>query len=238
MWQEIQLVFSRSAERIELAAESLLPGLVAMLVILAVSVLLAGAVRWVLRRALVRAGFDRRAQAWGLTGDSGEWRPAHGPSELAARGAYWILILAGVALGLDVFGASTTSALGLSLLALLPRLAVGAAVFLGGIAASRFLERSALIGAVNMQIPSARLIALGVKWLVLVLATAIALQHVGLGGALIPIAFSIVLGGIVLALALAVGLGAREAVTRTLEKRMRREDEAKAPEADDKIRHL
>ncbi len=239
MWEQVQLVFSQSVDRIEVAAATFLPGIVAGIAILAVGILFAGAVRWILARALARMGFDRRAQAWGLGQGALEGRPLSAPSEIAARAAFWIVVLFAVALGLDVFGASTTSALGLALLAFLPRLVVGAIIFLVGIAASRFLERSALIGAVNMQIRSARLVSLGVKWLVLVLGAAIALEHVGIGRPLVTIAFSLLFGGIVLALALALGLGSREAVSRALARRMRREDGARAAAGgDEPIRHV
>jgi len=71
---------------------------------------------------------------------------------------------------------------------------------------------------VNQGIKQARLLALAVKWVVLVLGAAMSLEHVGIGGSLPTIAFSIVIGGIVLSAALAVGLGARDAVGRTLER--------------------
>ncbi len=236
MWDQVQVVFSQSFERIQATVATVLPGIVAMLLILVVSYLVALAVRFVLHRILARVGFDRRAQAWGLTVGT-EWKPAHAPSELFARGVFWLLMLVGVAFALDVFGASTTSALGLSLLAFLPRLVVAGVIFFVGVGASRFLERSVLISAVNMQLHSARLVALGVKWLVLVFATALALDHLGIGGALVTIAFALLLGGIVLAMALAVGLGSREAVSRTLDERLRREVR---PRRDDRpeIRHL
>jgi membrane-bound metal-dependent hydrolase YbcI (DUF457 family) len=163
MWEQIQLVFDQSFERIRATLVTMVPGILAMLLILALAFLVAAGVRILLRRSLARMGFDRRAQRWGLTPGT-ERDSQHAPSLLVARGAYWLVVLLGVALALDVFGASTTSALGLSLLAFLPRLVVGAIIFLVGVGASRFLERSVLISAVNMQIQAARLLALGVKW--------------------------------------------------------------------------
>ena len=75
-----------------------------------------------------------------------------------------------------------------------------------------------LISAVNLQIQWARLLSLGVKWLVLVLAGAMALEHLGIGGQIVRLAFGILFGGIVLALALAVGLGSKDMVSRSLER--------------------
>jgi len=75
-----------------------------------------------------------------------------------------------------------------------------------------------LIGAVNMNLQYARLLSVGVKWLVTVLAVTIAIERLGIGGGIIRLAFGILFGGIVLALALAVGLGSKELVSRSLER--------------------
>ena len=59
-----------------------------------------------------------------------------------------------------------------------------------------------------------------------------ALDHIGIGRTVLLLAFGIVFGGIVLAIALAVGLGARDAVSRTIERQLRR------PPQEDKLDHI
>jgi hypothetical protein len=239
MWERIAWVFREAMNRLGAVLAEDLPGIVAMAVVVLVAVLLAYGVRVVIRFALARIGFDRRAREWGMTA-GGAPRPGHEPSALFAQGAFWFVIAAGVSVALAVLGASTTSALGLSLLALLPRLVVGALVVLVGIGAARFLERGVLIGAVNQGIRHARLLAWGVKWVVIALAGAMALEHAGIGGSLPTIAFSIVVGGAVLAAALAIGLGARDAVARALEPREEERTNGHGRERDpgDRIHHL
>src|SRR6201992_4491178 len=83
---------------------------------------------------------------------------------------------------------------------------------------ARFLSRSVLISAINAQLQYARILSLGVKWLVLVLTAAMVLDHLQVGGNIVELAFGILFGGIVLTLALAVGLGSRELVSRSLER--------------------
>jgi hypothetical protein len=238
MWERIQWVFREAMNRLGAVLAEDLPGIVAMAVVVLGAVLLAFAVRLALRFALGRVGFDRRAREWGMTAGSSP-RPGHEPSALVAQGGFWVVIAAGIAVALAVLGASTTSALGLSILAFLPRLVVGAVVVIVGLGVARFLERGVLIGAVNQGIRQARLLAWGVKWVVIALASAMALQHAGIGGALPTIAFSIVIGGAVLAAALAVGLGARDTVARALERRdEERQDGAGPRSAGDRIHHL
>jgi hypothetical protein len=240
MWNRVQETLDEAFARLRDTLAADLPGLVAMVIVLVGAVVLAYLVRGVLRLALGRVGFDRRAREWGMTTgrDLGD---AHEPSWLVARGAFWFIVAGGLALALDVLGASTVSAFGLSLLVFLPKLVVGAIILLVGIGVARFLERAALIGAVNLKLQQAKLVAVGVKWVVLVLAAAMALEHVGIAGHLPTVAFAIVVGGVVLAAALAFGLGARDAVARSLEREGRpeaggetREDSAPP----DRIQHL
>jgi hypothetical protein len=73
-----------------------------------------------------------------------------------------------------------------------------------------------------MNLHYARILSLGVKWLVLVLTAAMVLEHLAIGGVIIVLAFGILFGGIVLALALAVGLGSRDLVSRSLEREVAR----------------
>lgn len=237
MWSRVEVVFVEAFDRLRAALAADLPSIVAMVVVILAAVFAAFVVRAFLRWSLARVGFDRRAREWGLTTGS-NLEPHHEPSWLVARGTFWLVIAAGVALALAVLGASATSAVGVAVLGFLPHLVIGAVVLLVGVGAARFLERSVLIGAVNQGIRQARLLALAVKWIVLVLAAAMALQHVGVGGALPTIAFTIVVGGIVLAAALAVGLGARDAVGRTFERSSGGPRPAPPEEPREQVHHL
>jgi hypothetical protein len=83
---------------------------------------------------------------------------------------------------------------------------------------ARFLSRSVLIGAVNLNLRYARLLSVGVRWLVVVLAVAMALEHLRIAPGIVDLAFGILFGGIVFAMALAVGLGSKDLVTKSLER--------------------
>jgi hypothetical protein len=237
MWDRVGDVLEEAFGRLTAVLAADLPGIVAMLVVMLVAVLVAFVVRAALRFSLARVGFDRRAREWGITTGRGV-EPHHEPSWLVARGAFWIVVATGIALALAVLGASGTSLVGLSFLGFLPRFVVGALVLLAGIGAGRFLERAVLIGAVNQGIRQARLVAWGVKWVVFLLGAAMALQHCGIGGSLPTIAFTIVVGGIVLAAALAFGLGARNAIARSLDRHVEGEEGPRETERNERIHHL
>jgi ABC-type Na+ efflux pump permease subunit len=87
---------------------------------------------------------------------------------------------------------------------------------------------------VNMNLQYARLLSLGVKWLVMVCTIAMALDHLQIASGIVIVAFGILFGGIVLALALAVGLGSKELVSRSLE----RESSRASADTEEPIRHI
>jgi hypothetical protein len=195
-------------------------------VALAVALLL----RYTLRRALVGLDFDRRAELLGIS--LADWTPSRSASAFVAAAAYWTVLVLGLLLGLTALDAALPSRFAVSVLQYVPHLLAALAILVVGGIVARFLARAMLIGAVNMGVQSARLLSLTVKWLVLIVAAAMALDHIGVGRTVLLLAFGILFGGVVLALALAVGLGARDVVARALERQLR------VPARDDKPDHV
>ncbi len=194
---------------------AVLPGILAFIVALLVFTVIGMAVSFALRRSLSWLKFDQRlAKKRGS-----DWTPTGSPTEIVARFSFWACVFLGLMIGVSAFDTSyaTGTALPISLLPYFAH-AVGAALLLvAGILIARFLARSVLISAVNAQLQYARILSLGVKWLVLVLTAAMVLDHLEVGGDIVELAFGILFGGIVLTLALAVGLGSRDLVSRSLE---------------------
>jgi hypothetical protein len=225
MEQQIVSALRNSIHRIVLVLVSFLPGILAFLLAVAIFTLIGWGIAALLRSILKALKFDERL-ASGETPNSpavlADWSPSSSPTLLASRVAFWVCVLAGVAVGISAFDASYASGSQYSIF-LLPYVAhlTGAILILltGGLLA-RFLARSVLIGAVNAHLHYARFLSLGMKWLVLVLAAAMALDHLHIGGGIVELAFGILFGGIVLTLSLAVGLGSRDLVTRSIEKTM------------------
>jgi small-conductance mechanosensitive channel len=114
----------------------------------------------------------------------------------------------------------------------LPNIFIAAIILFFGYLLSNFLGRAALITSVNAGIPVSGIIGKLVKVGVFILAITMALEQLGIGKDTIIIAFAIVFGGIVLALAIAFGLGGKDAAKEYLDKKLRGE------EKDDEIKHL
>jgi uncharacterized membrane protein len=244
IWHHMSDALHQSLYRVLSLLIAILPGILALVVALTVFTLIGMALSALLRRGLSMAKFDEHI----LRKRGGaDWAPSSSPTELVARATFWGCILLGLIIGVSAFDASyaTAATLPISLLTYLTH-AVGAIFLLiAGNLVARFLERSVLIGAVNAQLQYARFLSLGVKWLVLVLTAAMVLDHLQIGGNVVELAFGTLFGGIVLTLALAVGLGSRDLVSRSLESHVDRSGEhgittpsSPAPGSEDPIRHF
>jgi hypothetical protein len=220
---------------------AVLPGILAFFVVMVILTLCGMLTSWLLRRCLSWIQFDKRLAQ--MSGDG--WTPASPPSEIVARASFWICVLLGLIIGVSAFDASyaTGTALPISLLPYVTHVVGAVFLLIAGILIARFLARSVLISSVNAQLQYARFLSLGVKWLVLVLTAAMVLDHLEVGGKIVELAFGILFGGIVLTLALAVGLGSRDLVSRSLESHVEHTGERgpiahNAPSSNEQIRHF
>ena len=234
MWNQVGGTLSNSMAQALGRFASLLPGILAFLVAVVLFSLIGWLLAWVVRRILIALHFDDRLGRG--TEAVTEWSPRQTPAGLAARLVFWVFVVIGIGVGADAFGASSHSRIAEGLLAYLPRLIGAGVILLVGNIVARFLSRGVLIGAVNMNLQYARLLSLGIKWLVLVLTAAMALDHLEIGRQIVDLAFGILFGGIVFSLALSVGLGSRELVSRSIERETSR---AAAPaQEEEQLRHF
>ncbi len=234
MWDQVEHTLKQSTVRVLSQFANLLPGAMALVVAL----LFAAGVAWLLsaglRRFLHSVHFDDQLKRWGFVGIT-EWCPRESPTLLVTRVIAWSIVLFGFVLGLAAFDASLTSRLAFNLFAYVPNV-IGAVVLVTvGSIMARYLARNVLIEGVNMNFQYARLLSVGIKWMVMVLTAAMALDHLRIASGIVHLAFGILFGGIVFALALAVGLGAKETVSRSLE---RESERASAVNTEEPFRHF
>lgn len=225
MGQQIENALRQSMHRVLVVLVSFLPGLLAFLVAVVLLAIIGAILAAVLRRILIAFRFDERlSRGTGSATPSSlfEWTSTQPPSTLISRALFWLCTLVGVAIGISAFGASyaVDSQVPIFLLPYLTHIIGAVLILFAGAVIARFLARSVLISAVNAQLQYARILSLGVKWLVLVLTAAMALDHLHVGGSIVSLAFGILFGGIVLTLSLAVGLGSRDLVSRSIERTM------------------
>ena len=230
MVEGMQRALTLAGTRIVDGIANFLPGVLVLLLLLIAALIVAVIVRYAVFRALKGLDFDRRADLLGIS--IAELTPSRSASKVVASAAYWTTLLIGLLLGLSALDAALPSRFATAVLEYVPHLVAALAILLLGGIIARFLARAVLIEAVNMGIQSARLLSLGVKWTVFIVAAAMALDHIGIGRTALLLAFGIIFGGIVLAAALAVGLGAKDVISRALERQVRE------PSREDRLDHV
>lgn len=227
VWHHMSTALQESMYRVLGVLIAVLPGILAFFAAGFLFTLLGMALSSLLRHGLKWVRFDER-----LVRNRNEWTPTSSPTELVARGTFWTCVLLGLIIGVSAFDASYASASNVPnfLLPYVTRGVGAVALLIAGILIARFLARSVLISGVNAQLQYARILSLGVKWLVMVLTAAMVLDHLDIGGSVVELAFGILFGGIVLTLSLAVGLGSRDVVSRSLENQFERSEKPAVPQ--------
>lgn len=172
------------------------------------------------RRSLVAVNFDKLCAQLGFTAVLEKGSIRKPPSELLASGIYWLIVVSFFMVGLRTLDEAVMSAVFSRFFSYLPNLVVSLFIIIVGFMFSKFIARSVLIGAVNAQIRSARLLSISVDLLIMIFTLSLALEQLGIGKATIVATFSILFGGIVLGLAIAFGLGGRHLAREFMERRL------------------
>lgn len=211
-----------------------LPGLLIMLILVAIGFVTGWVARAVVSRVARVVGFDRHMERWGLAASLRRSGILRTPSELLGAVTFWAMFVLFASLGIDSLQLPGSAGAAAFLLSFLPPLFAAVLILVVGLLVANFLSQGLLIAAVNAGLPEARLLARAVQWGVLLFAAATALTHLGIGKEMVLVAFGITFGGLVFALALAFGLGGRVIAREILARRLRRE----SPPREEHLTHL
>ncbi len=232
MWQQVEQSLHTSMVLVVNKIATLLPGILAFIAAFLFFLLVGWLLSLLVSRILAALRFDDRMGRGANA--MAEWSPRATPSLLVGRIVFWGFVVAGVVVGVSALSTSEHVVSGW-MLGYVPRVVGAAILLLAGNVLARFVSRSVLITGVNLNLSYARLLSMGVRWMILVLTGAMVLDHLALGGAIVELGFGILFGGIVFALSLAVGLGSRDLVSRSLEREAARPVEVAQPE---KVHHF
>jgi len=211
-----------------------LPRVLAALTVFLAGLAVAALARAVVRRGLKLARFDARCERSGLSAPILRARPGGSPTELAGGAAFWTTLASAGIFSLTALEMPLLDRMIEAFFLYLPKVFVSVLVLATGFLLANFLSRATLLLAVNEELPSPRLLAGGLRLLVNLLAFAMALEQLGVAGTTVTVAFAILFGALMLALALAFGLGGRDLAREFLARR-RSQD---APDAQEGLRHL
>jgi len=229
MWQEAMVEAFREMTR---RGVLFLPKLMALATFLLLGLVVGWLVKLLLMRILKAVRFDVLSERMGLTPALGKTGMKQRVPHLIGRLSFWVVFLFFAFMGVDALDLPATANLMSTMLGFLPHVVAAIFVALLGVLLANFSSEAVLIAAVNAQIQGARLIANMVRWAVVIFTVAMVLTQLGIAKEIVVAAFSIIFGGIVLAMAIALGLGGRTIAKEALEQRLRRE------KTDDELTHI
>ena len=214
-----------------------LPRLLAMLIIIIVGGLIAWLIKVIVRRILWFFQFNRLCENVGLTQLLAK-AALPTPTELLSRLVYWVLWVAFILFGLNALGVTALQDEISRIFLFLPQIFVALVILFVGVVAANFFGRATLLAAVNANWPSPRFLSSIVRFMIVTLAVTMALERIGLAQGVVLIAFATGFGAVMLALALAFGLGGRDAARRLLERRLTGEKKTSDDDEEEGISHL
>jgi len=115
-----------------------------------------------------------------------------------------------------------------TLFAYVPKVIAALFVLVVAMFLASFVSGIVQIAAGNAKLPKPELLAGISRWAIIIFAVTIALAQLGIAALLVTTTFNIILGGIVLALALAFGLGGKDAAARYLDELKQKRSEKKS----------
>jgi len=194
-----------------------MPNLMAMVIIIIAGLVFARLIRLVILRALRVINYDAWSDRVGLTAIIRKGDIWVKPSEFFGKMVYLVFVIVFVMIGLDALQIKAIDNLLSQMLLYLPRAFSALLILIVGYIIAGFLSSGVLIAAVNRGYQYAKLVAEAVRLLLIILVLAMALEQLQIARGIVIAAFSILFGGVVIALSIAFGVGGIDAAKRAIE---------------------
>jgi Mechanosensitive ion channel, conserved TM helix len=219
MIQEIAGALAQSWHNFAAAFVLFVPRLVAATIIFAGGFVAAIIARRIVHRLLAWLHFDRLALR---TGASEMLRVADMPSAelLVAKIVFWIVWIGFIVSAVDTLQFAPFQGLVHEFFRFVPRVLIALMVLAIGFLVGNFVWRATLLASVNAGLPGARLLSGTLRLLVIAIGVVMALDQLGLATTVVLTAFAITFGALMLGLAIAFGLGGRDAARLLLEQHL------------------
>ncbi len=156
-----------------------------------------------------RAGVDDFLQQGGSRKDT---------ADVVGLIVFWLVLLGALIVASNGLGLSQVTDVLARVLLFLPRLLVGLLVVVFGLYFARFVGQSVQAWCRGAEIGDAELIGSSVRYSIVTFVVLIAIDHIDIGNGLVQQTFLILLGGVVLGLALAFGIGGKDRAAAMLDR--------------------
>ena len=190
---------------------SALPGIFAAVLVVGVAYVVARVVSGLVTNVLAGVGFDTLPSRLGLAARTAEGHRT--PSEIAGTVLMVAIVLFATMQALPMVGFELMANMLADFLTFAGHVFIGLVIFGFGL----FFGKWVADLIVDSNIGNARLLAMVARAAVLVLATAMGLQQMGLAKEIVTIAFGGTLGAVAVATAIAFGIGGRDAAKKLID---------------------
>jgi hypothetical protein len=194
-----------------------LPVLLGALLILIVGWIVAKAIRRLIEVVLKAVRFDTLADKAGITTIMQKGELKITASQLVSGLVYWLVIIMVLVIVVNALGLPKASDVLASLFAYVPNVIGALFVLVVAMFLANFVSGIVRTAAGNANLPRPDMYAGVCKWAIIIFAATIALGELGIATILVTTTFNIVLAGLCLALALAFGLGGKDAAAKYLD---------------------
>jgi hypothetical protein len=194
-----------------------LPVLLGALVILIVGWLVAKAIRRLVDWLLTTVRFDILADKAGVSEVLKRGNIGTTAKQVVSGLVYWLIMIMVLVMVANALGLPKASDILASLFAYVPKVIGALLVLVVAMFLANLVSGIVRTVASNAHLPKPETLAGLSRWAIMIFAIAISLAQLGIAPLMVTAAFNIILGGIVLALALAFGLGGKDAAARYLD---------------------
>ncbi len=206
-----------SVREIMLQVAAFLPKFALAIGVLLVGWLLAKLVKLAIIKGLRAINFNILTERAGL-----EYFMKQGGIETDTTGivgllAYWLVILTALVIGCNSLGLTYITGLLGEVVRFVPKVIIAILILAFGGYFARFVGNAVVAYCKNIALQDAELLGKLAKYAIMTFVVLIALEQVNVGGYIVQQSFLIILAGVVFALALAFGLGGRQAAAELID---------------------
>ena len=224
---QITTVIKGAWDAFAIKITAFLPMLIGAIIIFVAGLLLARLLRYLTVKLLKVIRLDKAGEKSGLNDFLEKGNILKAPSEIIGALVYWFIMIMVLIATLDAMGLPIVSGLLNDVFYYIPNVVAAIVVLVLGILAGNLLSAVVRTAAGNAGLSAAEGLAKTALYAVIVFSGAIGLVQLGIGAEIVATSFEIALGAIALALALAFGLGGREAATDYLQRWLKETKAAK-----------
>jgi small-conductance mechanosensitive channel len=229
----LEKIFTKPMQEFLEIIQKFLPNILTSILILVSGFIIAWIIRVVFGKIVKLLKIDKFFSNTGIARNLEKSGIKKSPIKVLRQLLYWTIVFIFIIFALISLKVPAMENLLERFFLYLPNVIVATLLLIIGYLVANFVGRLVLIAQVNAGVSYAGILSKAVKFIIIIFAFAMAIEQLGIGRETVLIAFAITFGGIVLALALAIGFGGKDIAKDFLEKKFKG-----SSKDDDTFKHL